>query len=47
MSQADKYLMMVIWGDFALESRFETQPYSLFKHELKMLAAHQRFIQSL
>ena len=47
MSQADEYLMMVIWGDSALENRFETYPYSLFKHELKMLDAHQRFIQSL
>ena len=47
MSQADQYLMMVIWGDSALENRFETYPYSLFKHELTMLATHQRFIQSL
>ena len=47
MSQADQYLMMVIWGDSALEKLFETCPYSLFKHELTMLAAHQRFIQSL
>ena len=47
MSQADKYLMTVIWGDPALENRFETYPYSLFAQELKMLASHQRFIQSL
>ena len=47
MSQADEYLIMVIWGDFELENHFETYPYSLLKHEIKMLAAHQRFIQSL
>ena len=47
MSQADQYLMTVIWGDPVLENRFETYPYSLFEHELKMLAAHQQFIQSL
>ena len=47
MSQVDKYLMTVIWGDSALENRFETYPYSLSEHELKMLASHQRFIQSL
>ena len=47
MSQVDKYLITVIWGDSALENRFETYPYSLSEHELKMLASRQRFIQSL
>lgn len=47
MSQADQYLITLIWGDSALENRFDCYPYSLFKHELEMLAAHQRFIQSL
>ena len=47
MSQADQYLMTVIWGDSMLENYFETYPYSLFAHELEILAAHQRFIQSL
>lgn len=47
MSQVDKYLMTVIWGDPALENCFETYPYSLFDYELQMLAARQRFIDLL
>ena len=47
MSQVDQYLMTVIWGDSALENRFENYPYSLFEDELKMLSAHQRFIKAL
>ena len=47
MSQSDQYLMMVIWGDAALERRFENAPYSLLEYELKMLDIHEQFIQSL
>ena len=47
MSQADQYLMTIIWGDDTLEKRFETYPYSLSEYELKMLAANHQFNQSL
>ncbi len=47
MSEAEEYLMKVIWGDATLERRFETSPYSISEHDLKMLAAHHQFIQSL
>lgn len=47
MSQADQYLMTVIWGSVALEKRFDSSPYSLSEYELIMLAAHHQLIASL
>ena len=45
MSQADQYLMTVIWGNDTLEKRFETSPYSLSEYELKMLAENLSYFQ--